>query len=156
GQLITRQVNLVGIDAETYDTVSDFGKYLLHPENREQVDFELREAGYAPDREDFPDSGWEYRRARAAYEKAIEAERLRIEAIMAESRRASGQPLAAPDAAAMGPGWSPLQATPEFASESGNPVEFDPAKETFPGIVLGIATCSTRVRGEGEEASDYF
>lgn len=160
GQLITRQVNLVGIDAKTYDTVSDFGKYLLHPENREHVDFELRDGGYAPNRADFPESGWEYRRARAAYEKAIEAERLRIESIVTENRRAAGQPLAAPetpDAASMGPGWSPLQATPEFAAESGgNPVEFDPAKETFPGIVLGIATCSTRMRSEDEEVSDYF
>ncbi|WP_164101429.1 ABC transporter permease [Candidatus Laterigemmans baculatus] len=181
GQLVTRQVNLVGIDARTYDTVSDFGKYLLHPENREHVAFELREAGYAPERQGFPESGWEYRRARAAYEKAIEAERQRIEAVMAANRRAAGQPLALPnaagsaagstavagsaagsseaadsDAAAAGPGWSPLQATPEFASESGNPVEFDPAKETFPGIVLGIATCSTRVRSDGEEVEDYF
>ena len=34
GQLITHHVNLVGIDRKTYDRVSHFGRYLLHPENR--------------------------------------------------------------------------------------------------------------------------
>src|SRR6056297_2608655 len=36
GQLITRHVNLVGIDSATYDTVSQFGRYLIHPENQKQ------------------------------------------------------------------------------------------------------------------------
>ena len=34
GQLITRHVNFVGLDPETYDKVSHFGRYLLHPENQ--------------------------------------------------------------------------------------------------------------------------
>src|SRR5687768_11328616 len=32
GQYFTRQVNLIGVDEETYASVSDFSKYLLHPE----------------------------------------------------------------------------------------------------------------------------
>ena len=57
GQLITRHVNFVGLDAETYDRVSHFGRYLLHPENRTQVSFDLRDDGYAPDRDQFPTIG---------------------------------------------------------------------------------------------------
>lgn len=156
GQLITRQVNLVGIDSETYDTVSDFGKYLLHPENREQVDFRLRDGGYAPDREGFPESGWGWRRYWAEYEREIAEQQKRIAATVAASRAAAGSPPQEDDEAATGPGWSPLGATPEFASESDEgPVKFDPAKETFPGIVLGIATCSTRVRSD-DEVRDHF
>ncbi len=58
GQLITRHVNFVGLDARTYDQVSEFGRYLLHPENQKQVSFDLREGGYAPSRDQFPPSGW--------------------------------------------------------------------------------------------------
>ncbi len=65
GQLITRHVNFVGLDPETYDNVSHFGRYLLHPENRERVSFDLRHEGYAPDRDQFPPSGWKYRKDRA-------------------------------------------------------------------------------------------
>src|SRR6056297_869052 len=37
GQLITRHVNLVGVEPETYDSVSHFGRYLLHPENQKHA-----------------------------------------------------------------------------------------------------------------------
>lgn len=71
GEAITRQINLIGIDKDSYANVSDFSKYLLHPANREQISFDLREGGYAPGRTDFPESGWDYRRAKAAREKQI-------------------------------------------------------------------------------------
>jgi lipoprotein-releasing system permease protein len=53
GEPITRQINLIGIDTKTYAQVSDFSKYLLHPENQKQVSFELHESGYAPDHPNF-------------------------------------------------------------------------------------------------------
>ena len=81
GQLITRHVNFVGLDATTYDQVSQFGRYLLHPDNQKQVSFDLREGGYAPGREQFPASGWDYRRARVAYERALEEERSKRQAV---------------------------------------------------------------------------
>lgn len=62
GESITRHINLVGIDSQSYANVSDFSKYLLHPENQEQISFALKEHGYAPDRENFPESGWVHRR----------------------------------------------------------------------------------------------
>ena len=42
----TRQVTLIGVDEATYADVSDFRQYLLHPENRKQLSFQLREDGY--------------------------------------------------------------------------------------------------------------
>ncbi len=71
GEQITRQINLIGIDTETYAKVSDFRKYLLHPENRENISFDLHESGYAPDRDSFPASGWEFRRVKAKQQKRI-------------------------------------------------------------------------------------
>ena len=64
GQLITGHVNLVGLDPTTYDEVSQFGRHLLHPDNQKKVSFLLRDGGYAPGREQFPPSGWAYRRDR--------------------------------------------------------------------------------------------
>lgn len=161
GQVVTRQVNLVGVDPATYDTVSDFGKYLLHPENQKQVDFRLREYGYAPDRDQICDAGWGYRRWRAAVEKEMEAERQRVQAQMeplAPLAPASSGDLSpsTPDAAAQGPGFDYLNSTPEYADVDLKAHEFDPAKETFPGIVLGIATCSVRMRSSDEEIRDHF
>ena len=71
GNSHTQQVNLIGIDQKTYASVSDFSKYLLHPENRDQLDFLLKEGGYAPDRERMQPSGWEYRRPIARYRKLV-------------------------------------------------------------------------------------
>lgn len=62
GQSHTQQINLIGIDDETYASVSDFSKYLLHPANQKKLDFQLRETGYAPTREALQPAGWEHRR----------------------------------------------------------------------------------------------
>ncbi|MFN7446913.1 MAG: ABC transporter permease, partial [Pirellula sp.] len=62
GQSHTQQINLIGIDDETYASVSDFSKYLLHPENQKKLDFQLRETGYAEGREALQPAGWEHRR----------------------------------------------------------------------------------------------
>ncbi len=48
GQSHTQQINLIGIDEATYASVSDFSKYLLHPDNQKQLDFLLKESGYDP------------------------------------------------------------------------------------------------------------
>ncbi len=48
GEVITRQINLIGIDTNTYASVSDFSKFLLHPENQRMLSFQLHESGYAP------------------------------------------------------------------------------------------------------------
>tara|TARA_R110002049_G_scaffold72490_3_gene187269 strand:+ start:33899 stop:35461 length:1563 start_codon:yes stop_codon:yes gene_type:complete len=149
GQLITRHVNLVGIDAETYDSVSHFGRYLLHPDNQTSVDFNLRDQGYAPDNDQFPPSGWHYRRARAAYEKALAAERERVEKLMA--------PHAEKQAAAVGPRFAGMASKELLDSQDGDgELGLDPEREQFPGIVLGISTCSTKLRDEDNNVRDHY
>ena len=151
GQLITRHVSFVGLDPNTYDKVSHFGRYLLHPENREQVSFDLREGGFAPEREYFPASGWEHRRARVRYERAIAAELARLEALRPqketsdESERFSAGP--------------PMRLASPFMGEDEEQEqasEFDPYVEQYPGIVLGISTCSTRHRNADNEVVDHY
>jgi len=71
GQWHQRQVQLIGIDEKTQGGVSDFGKYLQHPDNRRQMSFQLRQAGYdthdhqsgpeAPERRQMKDAGWVHR-----------------------------------------------------------------------------------------------
>ncbi len=150
GQLITRHVNLVGIDPKTYDTVSQFGRYLLHPENQKQVDFRLRDTGFAPDREDFPASGWGYRRAKAAWDVALAAERQRLQSLSSPQNPNN-------EADSAGPSFTP-SFSPEMIS-SDDPAtahEFDPATEQFPGIVLGISTCTTRMRDDENNVVDHY
>ncbi len=160
GQLITRHVNLVGIDPETYDKVSQFGRFLLHPENQPGVSFDLRDGGYAPERSGFPESGWVYRRQRAAYDKLLEQERARIDAAVRQAR-ASLTPAAdaAPtiDEASVGPSMAMDFSSSAFVSpDSPGPKQFDPAVDQYPGIVLGIATCSTRMRDSDHEIRDHY
>lgn len=71
GETITRQINLIGIDTDSYASVSDFSKYLLHPENKKSLSFALHESGYAEGREGFPESGWKHRRRAAATQKSL-------------------------------------------------------------------------------------
>ncbi|MGV3485552.1 MAG: ABC transporter permease [Planctomycetaceae bacterium] len=153
GQLITRHVNLVGIDPQTYDNVSQFGRFLLHPGNQVQVSFDLKENGYAPEREQFPESGWGYRREKVAYDRVLEQERQRVDAAL---RRARGE-TAMPDEAAEGPSMSFDFASSAFAQgDTTGPQEFDASVEQFPGIVLGISTCSARGRDASGEVIDHY
>jgi lipoprotein-releasing system permease protein len=153
GQLITRHVNLVGIDPETYDNVSQFGKFLLHPNNQSQVSFDLKESGFAPDREFFPESGWEYRRQRVAYDKALEQERRRVEETIRRIRKEAEKR----DEASEGPKMA-LDFSTSMFTEGSEPSaqQFDPAVEQFPGIVLGISTCSSRLRDDEGRVRDHY
>jgi lipoprotein-releasing system permease protein len=153
GQLITRHVNLVGLDPVSYDKVSHFGRYLLHPENKKQVSFELRDNDYAPDRADFPPSGWQYRRAfheaQLRYEESMAIERARIDALKpkteAEPSKADG-----PTMGFAAPGEVFAETEGETASE------FDPRVDQYPGIVLGISTSSSRMRDADNQVVDHY
>lgn len=152
GQQINRQVNLVGLDPETYDDVSHFGRYLLHPANQKRVSFELRDGGYAPDRAGFPEAGKQYRQNRVALEREIAQERARIEAAL---RAARGEAAPETDEASAGPSMKLANRLLRGPDGEG-PAEFDPATEQFPGLVLGIATCSTRMRDPDGNVRDYY
>ena len=159
-QYLTRQVNLIGVDEQTYAEVGDFGQYLLHPENRRQLSFGLREEGYAPERAKFPPSGWRYRRARIMYERAYEeqvalereklAEQRRIEQGRRQSPRAAAEPAVSAD-----PYDSTVAADPYAPREAEAP-KFDPMTQQSTGIILGIAVCSQRMKDDTGEVRDFF
>ncbi len=161
-EYLTRQVNLIGVDEETYAEVGDFGQYLLHPENRKKLSFALREEGYAPDRAKFPPAGWRYRQARVmierAYEEQVQLERKKLEEARlaagggAESPSPDGQPAPPPDPYAQAVPADPY-AEHSAAAES----TLDPMKQQSTGVILGIAVCSQRVKDEKDgDVRDFF
>jgi len=149
GQLLTKQVTLVGIDETTYAGVSQFGTFLQHPGNREQLEFELRAGGYdtydhlAPERseqkprEQMKAAGWVYRRHMARLKK----QRQRQQAAYESFQTPQVDPTAKKDPFA--------QETPADEQEGR---DFDPATETHTGIVLGIGVCGYR----GADGADHF
>ena len=154
GEYHTRQINLIGVDRQTYAEVSNFAEYLQHPENRQKLSFLLREEGYAPEKESFPISGWRHRRARAAYGKAL-LEHRQLEAVRSAQRSlAGGQGANAPTADRL------TTAPPQdpFSMADGREPEnvFDPLTEQHDGIILGIAICSVRARDTAGNVQDYF
>lgn len=145
GEWIPRQVTLIGVDETTYADVSDFREYLLHPGNREKLTFRLREEGYGNVDHEMPPSGWKYRRLRVSYEKEyLESQRQLREAQQTPQSASSGVPL-------------PADPFAQRAAEQDNPVEaFDPIKEQYTGVILGIAIGSVRQRDAKGEVQDYY
>ncbi len=133
-RLVHRQVNLIGIDPKTINQVTDFSKYLQHPDNREQVSFNLHEGGYdthdhqggpeAKERKQMAEAGWEHRRFMA-----------KIREFDSHLR----QPQPAPD--------HPDAPADPFAQHHRTGEEDqvrDPAKCQEAGVVLGIVLASSR------------
>jgi lipoprotein-releasing system permease protein len=145
GKYHTRQLNLIGIDRETYVKVSDFSQFLLHPENQKKLSFLLREDGYAPGRKDFPPAGKRYRRERVEFEEQLKE----------EYQRANG--LHAPKTSeGLAGGVSSGAAIPKNPFKQVEENVFDPKTEQHPGIVMGIAVCSLRARNADSEVHDYY
>jgi len=160
GQWHTFQVNLIGIDDATYAQVSDFSAYLLHPDNQKQMDFLLREDGYAEGRKNFPESGWIRRRARVEYEKVLREQQL-LESSLLEPAMPSATGESVPSIPDFGEGDADSIPPPPFSlgenqQDLDGGVEFDPAVEQHTGIVLGISICSIRSRDEDGEVRDYY
>ncbi|MEN1679235.1 MAG: FtsX-like permease family protein [Planctomycetota bacterium] len=132
-QYRTQQINLIGIDEATYADVSDFGRYLQHPANRDKLTFDLRDGGYdtvdhqaedpakAPPRKPMESAGWRYRRWKNRH--AITAPN----ATAPPPELAVANPFDAPGASAVAP------------TEL-----FNPLLEQHTGCVLGIALASYR------------
>jgi lipoprotein-releasing system permease protein len=175
GQWMTRQVTLVGVDEATYADVSDFREYLLHPGNREKLSFTLRESGYGDENHPMPPSGWAFRRLRIEYERQMQAEQEQLRQSQQVPRAILPQELGPQDLAPPKPlGDLPptetstvaspateTAATPPpdpFASQQATApsATFDPAKEQFSGVILGIAIGSVRQRDDAGKVIDYF
>ncbi len=178
GETITRQINLIGIDTDSYASVSDFSKYLLHPENKKKLSFELHESGYAAGREGFPESGWNHRRRLAELQKQIDEGQKRNELLREQINQsrspqpeslvpealASGAqlPVAPPELTAL-----PAGANNNSSSSSGPSFDavltpedqatvFDPGVSQHDGIVLGISIGTTRYRDMAGKVTDYY
>ena len=151
GKWMTRQVNLIGIDEATYAQVSDFAKYLLHPENQTNLSFDLRDGGYDPR---MPPSGWGHRRVRVEYRRMMEQHLREMERIGASQPPAHDQP--GPHEAVV---VAEVPQDPFAAGHStdGQPeVEFDEKKDQYTGIILGIAIASVPHRKADGEVESYF
>lgn len=81
GQWQRKQINLIGVDEKTYGDVGDFSQYLLHPENRRQLGFQLRQDGYD---ERIGDAGWPHRKIRASIEAVQQHQAEKLEAARAQ------------------------------------------------------------------------
>ncbi len=146
GQWLTRQVTLIGVDAETYAQVGDFRQYLLHPENRTAFSFNLRENGYGDAAHAIPPAGWDYRRARAdmerAYREQVQQAKTVSSAALGETANTSS-PI-------------PTANNPFDKQELVVPEVFDPGKDQHSGIVLGIVMCCVRQKDKHGEVQDYY
>ena len=144
GAWVTRQVELIGIDENTQGLVSDFSRYLQHPENRKEMSFMLREGGYdvrdhqagdeARERTQMAEAGWPHRRDWA-----------RAMAFQQSLRKNEGPPSGNPPAAddSSGPADDPFRKHQPVVDR------FDPAKQQHTGAVIGIAMVSYRTpKGE--------
>ncbi len=130
---INRQVQLIGIDEETINQVSDFSKYLQHPENRKRVSFDLHDGGYdthdhqagpeSPERAQMAGAGWGHR------------------AMMAQSRELRKSLLREPQRPA---DHSDVPPDPFVKNHRADIEERDPAKQQETGLILGIVLASIR------------
>jgi lipoprotein-releasing system permease protein len=143
GEGFTFPVQLIGIDETTQGRVSDFGKYLQHPENRRQMTFHLHEEGYdvhdhqagpeAKPRVQMRGAGWGHRR------RVAEINAFRRQVFEAEQSQEADGPKDPFAAAGM-------------AKEN----VFDPATQQRTGLVLGIALANYRRKVAPGEFEDRF
>lgn len=151
GQSHTQQINLIGIDTDSYASVSDFSRFLMHPENRKQLEFLLREDGYAPDRESLQWSGWHYRRARADMERQAadlqSRNRMLREQIASLNQKSTGEASVGKFVSAEatpGDRTDPALQTPEetplaIPQELVPPVDLQPTTAPSPGTEASLA-----------------
>ena len=178
GETVTRQINLIGIDTDSYASVSDFSKYLLHPDNKKKLSFILHESGYAVGREGFPESGWKHRRRLAALQKQIDEGQKRNEILREQIKQTQSPqtetlvpeglatssllPPAPPEFAAQDVGASHASSSssgPSFdavLTSEDQATVFDAGVSQHDGIVLGISIGTTRYRDMAGKVTDYY
>jgi lipoprotein-releasing system permease protein len=151
-QDITRQITMIGVDEATYATVSDFGQFLQHPENRKKLDFQLKYGGYdlidhqATDpsklmpRHEMEPAGWEHRRRKARFESQVVVPESSLENDnpFQNKTNPTGEVAGTNGASATGSGATGFPNAPPQGTV------FDPANEQHTGCVLGIGLCAYR------------
>jgi lipoprotein-releasing system permease protein len=141
-QYVTRQITMIGVDETTYSSVSDFGQYLQHPDNRKHLDFQLKHGGYDTidhqatnpskllPRTQMQGVGWEYRKRKAQYMSRFSVPEGSLKDDPFQKRTTAPANVAKDALGQVG-------ATVEAAGST-----FDPAKEQQIGCVLGIGLCA--------------
>ena len=165
-QWITRPVQFLGIDETTHSQVSDFGRYLQHPKNREKLGFELHTGGYDTTdhtddtgeviRPQMENAGWKHRRQRLLYEQSLAVQRNDPKTL---GPAAPEDPFAADDAAkdnaekrTTSGAQDPFAQRDPFAASAPAENVFDPNEDQHTGLILGIALASYR----GHDGKDRF
>jgi lipoprotein-releasing system permease protein len=138
-QYVPKQITVIGVDEATYATVSDFGQFLQHPENRKQLDFQLKHGGYdtidhqandpskALPRVEMQGAGWRHRQSKARFAPVVTVPKDSVTA----------NPFTIPP----GEVASATGDTTDYADQG---TAFDPAKDQHTGAVLGIGLCAYR------------
>ncbi len=152
GQFMTKQISVIGVDEATYASVSDFGQFLQHPEDRKHLDFQLKNGGYdtidhrAADpsktmpRSQMRGAGWGYRKQKAAYLSRIAVPDGALKDDPFRRRTISGN------------GTAQKGAGPGGGKTDSEGTDFNPATEQHTGCVVGIGLCSYR----SADDSDFF
>ncbi len=156
GRWITRPVKLIGIDETTIGQVGDFAQYLQHPENRQQLDFQLRQGGYAPDdqspdadpesRGELADAGWVHRR-KAAWQQAVQGDKPEFESAPYSVPKSEPLPPPGqmPERPSIGEASGSAPFDPFARQGASSPAgQFDPSRQQHTGLVLGIGLSSIR------------
>ncbi len=146
GHQFNRQILLIGIDQATHAHVSDFAKYLQHPENRRELSFSLHDGGYdvvdhqspenAVPRPDMERAGWNYRRMWGQRKK----ERMQLEAAEEATRRRLQGPTQTPHNPFAGGGAAP--------SDQQMDNVFDETTEQHVGVIIGKGLISQYLPSE--------
>jgi lipoprotein-releasing system permease protein len=166
GKHDTRPVTLIGIDENTQSEASDFGKYLLHPGNREKMSFELRDGGFdtadrqagAPEdgRKLLGDAGWSYRRWWVERKRTFDAEHPQRVGppepegeSEANAREDSNRTVRLAEASEETTNLDESNSGVSGPLQSADPFKppadvFDPATEQHTGLVLGVALSNYR------------
>jgi len=155
-QWITRQVQFIGVDQETHAQVSDFGRYLQHPKNREHLSFDLHDGGYSTTdlesgdgeviRPQMKNAGWEHRRQKILYDQSLRVQRGEthafsagpVDPFAAQASHTEDEPTASSSLN------DPFARRDPFASSNPQEKVFDPRKEQHTGLIMGIALASYR------------
>jgi lipoprotein-releasing system permease protein len=152
GHQFNRQIMLIGIDEATHANVSDFAKYLQHPENRRKLSFDLQHGGYdvvdhqspenAVPRPDMQRAGWHYRRMWAGRKRAM----LRIQEAEEAIRRQQSETSEAAGAV-QDPFRQRTDAQPNGALDD----VFDESKHQHVGVIIGKGLISQYLPAEGAD-----
>ncbi len=175
GQPMTQQIMLVGIDDETFASVSEFQPFLLNQQNREKgISFDLREEGYS---EELGFSGWPYRREKVKYFRQFAEFG---NGITQESTPVPEQPQTVPQAEQHSfdlnqlpnldeqavavdetkpdsNDGAPSAQDPFINERPGTDYVFDPMNSQYTGVILGLAISNRKViNAETNESQNLY